>query len=202
MATVDLAHAANLNATTGKVRSTWSGGKLHFNEQLFLELVVRAVAATMGLNLYNGLRPDGSGPMPGRKKDGEPRGKGSKIARALHPKKVGALSWFIAAHLENPGHLGRIMGGVPLQAPPIERIRAGVHRAYETALRLAESTSTDRSGVGDIIDRRSQKATRRRQSRMRDAFARQLGELGFGHRSALAKRIRSAARKNVRSRSR
>lgn len=199
MAKLDLAAAANRNAGKGQV---WTGGKIDTNPTPFLELVVRAIAAKMGLNLFNGIRPDGSGSMPGRKSDGEPRGKGSKIARALHPRKLSDREWFIAAHLERPGHLARIMGDVPLKPPPLKEIRDAVSRAWRAAFRLAELSAPGGTGgragggsdVGDVIDRRGTARTKRR---LRGQFEAGLAELGFGAKGALAKRIRSAARRSI-----
>jgi hypothetical protein len=209
---LDLVAAAqrNAGARTGGVSAVWTGGVIDLDPDRFLELLARAVAIAMGSNIFNGRRPDGSGPMPGRKKDGEPRGKGASIARALAPRRSGPRSFFIAAHLENLGHLARIMGDVPLLNPPLEALQEAVHRAFQAALKLSEATEALRAlpravrGVAGASARAARAAARGTVSSLRDAYRTSLGGVGLtgatSERSALGKRIRSASRKTRRER--
>jgi hypothetical protein len=137
---LDLAAAAEQIANARKalvrhVRTEWRGGKIELDEVGFVARVVNALAAAMAANLYRGMKPDGSGPMPGRKLDGQPRGKGAAIARALDAVRQGdRLEWLIAAHKETPGHLARIMRDVEFRAPSLDMIRVAIGRAFERSI--------------------------------------------------------------------
>ena len=200
---VDLAAAAKSNATTGgSARAPWTGGVIEIDDSKMLDLIVRAVAYRMGHNLFNGLRPDGRGGMPGRKRDGQPRGLGAAIARNLLPVKVGRLVWIIAAHREKPGHLARIMGGIPLLAPPIDTIRAAVHAAFVASVKVSAQKaasaglSTKLTGSGTAA--RAARASARSEARgLRAERDTAFGGFG-GTRSGLGKRISSASRRAVR----
>ena len=140
---LDLAAAAAAisKATTGKLRAgaEWTGGKIEIDEAGFVGRLADGVAMMMGQNLYRGMRPDGGGPMPGRKEDGKPRGKGSSIARALNSIQQGSrLEWLIAAHREQPGHLARIMQEVPLRAPPLETLKKWINEAFKRSVKTGE----------------------------------------------------------------
>lgn len=211
---LDLAKAlqANANAGTGEVRSIWTGGRIEIDELRMLDLIARAVAITMGNNLFRGIRTDGSGPMPARQYDGQPRGTGALIARALAPVKIGPHSWLIAAHREKAGHLARLMGGIPFTPPPLDTIRSAVHNAFQAALKLSEATEAARAlpaavrGAAGASARAARRTARAGVSALRDAYRTQLGEFGLRgktpERSGLGKRIRSASRKTLRSRAR
>lgn len=135
---LDLAAAANRNATQrGSARAVWSGGRIEIDEEKLAELIARATAFVMGENLFAGRRPDGRGAMPGRQRDGRPRGMGALVARALAPLKVGPLTYVIAAHRERAGHLARILQEVPLRAPPLETMRAAVHAAFLASVKVS-----------------------------------------------------------------
>lgn len=207
---VDLAAAAQMNAPTGgAARAVWSGGVIEVDDTKFLDLVARAVAFTMGRNLYDGYRPDGRGPMPARKYDGQPRGSGSLIARALAAVKTGPLTWVIAAHREKIGHMQRIMGEIPLLAPPIDAIRAAVHAAFVASVHVSAQKAAT-AGLSAKLTGRGAAATAARASArteargLRDAYRSQLGALGIGgaraDRTAIGKRIAGAGRRAVRGR--
>jgi len=138
--------AGQLTAAKGKVRVNWSGGKIDIDEQGFIGRVADALATVMGANLYRGLRTDGSGPMPGRKKDGTPRGKGSAIARAIAALPSGPGEWFLTAHREIPGHLMRIFQEVDFKPPPLERIRMAVIKAFERSVKVGAFGGVLRQG--------------------------------------------------------
>jgi hypothetical protein len=137
---LDLAAAAEQIANARKslvrhVRTEWRGGKIELDEVGFVARVVNALAEAMGRNLFRGMKPDGSGPMPGRKLDGQPRGKRARIAQALDAVRQGdRLEWLIAAHKETPGHMARIMREVEFRAPRIDQIRAAINRAFERSI--------------------------------------------------------------------
>lgn len=190
------AAAAKWNATSGGVRAQWKGGRVELDETMFVDLVARGVAARMGANIHNGLKPDGTGPMPGRKKDGQPRGQGSLISRALAALQVGSLTWIIAAHQERLGHLARILQGVPFLPPPIDRIRDAVHNAFQAAIRLSTATAAQRALAGAEPDVRRE--ARLTAAGVREEYRVAIRELGVSEKSRLAKRIRSASRKQVR----
>lgn len=184
---LDIASAvAKSNASTGPVRvEVVSGGVIEIDEAVFLELFARAIGTTMGANLSQGLRPDGSGPMPGRKLDGRPRGEGAAVVRNLFPKLVGPGVQLIAAHRERLGHLARIMGNVPFHPPPIAKIRAGVMRALQLAAKVAGA----KDGIAAAVDRRGAQRSLRRS---REQLTRQLRDLGSSKTSKLARGIRKA----------
>lgn len=184
---LDVASAvAKSNAPTGSVRvEVVDGGVLEIDEAVFLELFARAVGTTMGANLHNGLKPDGSGPMPGRRSDGEPRGRGARIARNLFPKLIAPGTYLISAHRERLGHLARIMGGVPFHPPPVAKIRTAVIRA----LQLAAKVNAGRDTVAASVDRAG---ARRSLRRSREQLTRQLRDIGSGKTSKLARGIRKA----------
>jgi hypothetical protein len=125
------------NAAAGGVRAVFSGLKtIEIDEETFVGRIVDARAFAMGQNLHRGLRPDGSAPMPGRKKDGQPRGLGALLALRLKGGKTGALTWRIAPDREIPGHLARILREVPFLPPSLERLRAAVNVAFEKAVKV------------------------------------------------------------------
>jgi len=202
MIDVDLSRAANAAPSKGRVRQEWTGGKIQIDETKFLDLVVRAAAITMSANLSRGLRPDGSAAMPGRKKDGRPRGMGSAIAGHLTAISTGALEWVIAAHHEIPGHLKRIMQDVPLLAPPMATIRAGVHAAFLAAVRLAGKVQgvQDAAAFGDVGSAIDRSSNTRALRRVRRQFATSLKTLGVTSRSRMASRLRKLGRHAVRGR--
>jgi hypothetical protein len=136
MIELDLAAAANQNATTGKVRFSWRGGRIQFDEQKLFDLIARGLAGRISANLSRGLRPDGAGPMPGRQKDGLPRGMGSAVVRQIQAIQVGPMRWSIAAHREIPGQLARILREIPLRAPPLSSLRDVVKQALRAAVRI------------------------------------------------------------------
>jgi hypothetical protein len=207
---VDLAAAAAKESEpAGSSRATWTGGKIEIDEEKFLDLIVRAIANVMGQNIYQGQRPDGSGPMPAREYDGKPRGTGARIARALAPVKTGRLSWFIAAHREKIGHLARLMAGVPFRSPPIERIRDAVRAAFDSAVRLTEGRAAAKAlpkaarGLAGAAARDARRSARAGVAALKAAHIADLGkvgDIGVTWRSSLAKRIQSAARKHHRAR--
>lgn len=99
-----------------------------------LEVDMGAVAVALGTawaedmreNLMNGKRPDGKGPMPKRKLDGQPRGEGTRTVASIR------LDWSqrtnrmaIVAEEVDRGTLKRILRGIPFR-PPVtsERIKA------------------------------------------------------------------------------
>jgi hypothetical protein len=191
------------------VRATWTGGQIEIDEVKFLDLLARAIAIVMGQNLFQGQKPDGSGPMPARKYDGQPRATGARIARALAPQKNGRLSWFIAAHREKIGHLARLMKDIPFRAPPLGNLRAAVRAAFDAAVRLGEVSAQARAlpaaprGKAGEVFREARRSARGVVALEREAFAATLGkigDLGVGWKSSLAKRIRSAGRKQARFR--
>ncbi len=202
---IDLGAAARQtsNGTTGKVRAEWSGGAIKIDESKFLDLVARAIAMTMGNHLFEGRRPDGSGPMPARQYDGQPRGQGARIARALAPVQTGPLTWIIAAHREQIGHMQRLMKDVPFRAPPIEAIRTAVHRAFEAAVTLqASQASVKQMRLGGAT-RTQLRAPRALVKQNRQALITSLrDDLGIGGknllRSAMSRRVRRAARVQLR----
>lgn len=196
---LDLAKAAEKRAKgSTAMRAEWSGGVVELDEAGFLELTARGVATQMGRHLFEGRTPDGSGSMPPRKYDGAPRGSGAKIARALHPRKTGPLSWLIAAHREKIGHLARIMEGVPFAAPPLDTIQDTIRRAFELAVRLEGERANARTAddLGGFVDRRSSMRTQRRLR----GHTQTLGSLGAGKRSKLTRMVRKAARVTPRRR--
>lgn len=194
---MDLAAAAQKwNGTTGGVRAVWKGGRVELDETKYVDLIARGVAAAMGANIHNGLRPDGKGPMPGRKKDGRPRGQDSLISRALAALQIGPRTWIIAAHQERLGHLARILQEVPFLPPPIEWIRDFVHAAFEAAVKLSTATAALRS-LADA-DAGVRRVGRLATSEIREQYRAAIRNLGVGEKSRLAKRIRSASRQLVR----
>lgn len=207
---VDLAAAAaTQNASKGGGASaTWVGGKIEIDDAKMLDLIARAISFVMGNNLFEGRRPDGRGPMPPRQYDGQPRGSGSAIARAIAAVKTGPLVWLIAAHREKIGHLARIMGNVPLLAPPIDTIRNAVHAAFVASVKVSAQKAANAGLATKFTGRGAVAAAARASARaeargLRDAYRSQLGALGIGgdraERSALGKRIASAGRRAVRS---
>lgn len=170
---LDLAAAVGKsNASTGPVRvEVASGGVIEIDEAVFLELFARAIGTAMGANLFKGLRPDGLGPMPGRKRDGAPRGLGAAIARNLFPKLVAPGVHVISAHREQAGHLARIMRDVPFHPPPVATIKTALVRA----LQLAAGVAGARDSLASAIDR---PAASRALRRTREQLTRQLGALG------------------------
>lgn len=134
---VEAATAQTSNATAGGVRATWSGVKsIELDAEKFLGAVAQAAATVMGQNLYRGWRPDGAGPMPGREKDGRPRGTGALIALRLTGRQIGPAGWLIGPDREIPGHLGRILRGVPFKAPPFATLERPIHFAFEKATKV------------------------------------------------------------------
>lgn len=119
-----------------RVEITFDGPTVEIDEQVFADALAKGVAARMGRNIRKGLKSDGSGPMPGRKKDGRPRGKGSRIAMAISPKKTADLEYEIAAHQELPGHLARILRGVPFDAPPYATMKPLINSVLGKAIRV------------------------------------------------------------------
>jgi hypothetical protein len=199
MITADLAAAANAKAPKGgPARAIWSGGKINIDEVKLLELVARAIAITMGRNLNNGIRPDGSGAMPPRKYDGKPRGLGAQIALALAPIKVGTIAWLIAAHREKAGHLARLMAGVPFSAPPLEPIRAAVKSAWRAALDLAgaeQGAKALRGGAGKVAKGMARDA-RKAAKASRQIYRGALADIGVGERSRFGRLLRGATRQS------
>lgn len=123
------------NAAAGGVRAVFSGLKaIEIDEEAFVGRVVDARAFAMGQNLHRGIQPDGTAPMPGRKKDGQPRGLAAHMVLRIRGRKLAELTWRIAPDREIPGHLARILRGVPFRAPSLERLRAAVHVAFEKAI--------------------------------------------------------------------
>ena len=122
------------NAATGKVRATVTGpASIEIDVERFLGGVVHAAAAVMGQNLHRGVRPDGLGPMPGREKDGRPRGMGALIALRVTGRQISVAGWLIAPDREIPGHLGRILRGVPFHPPPFRVLKTPIHLAFTKA---------------------------------------------------------------------
>lgn len=136
---LDLAKAAAqmTNTQMRTFAAKWIGSTVEIQEDEFVSRIADAFATAMGQNLYRGLKPDGSGPMPGRKSDGKPRGMGSAIARAIASRARGDRTWFIAAHRETEGHLSRIMQDVEFKAPPIETIGPAIKAAFRKALKVS-----------------------------------------------------------------
>lgn len=125
------------NAASGSVRAEVTGpAAIEFDEDAFFGRLAEYTARRMARNIFEGRRPDGSGPMPGRKKDGRPRGLGAMVALALHAAQGVGLEWLIAAHREAPGHLARILGGIPLRPPPLARLLEEVKRAFTRSVRV------------------------------------------------------------------
>lgn len=140
---IDLAAVADqLKGRTGKVSARWTGGQVEVDEVEFIGRVADAAAHTMGANLYAGRTPDGAGAMPGRKKDGKPRGFASQIARALAARLIGPGTWFIAAHKEIQGHLARIMQDVPLKAPPLSTLGPAIKAAFARAVKTSQGATS------------------------------------------------------------
>ncbi len=149
---LDLAAVADqLKSRNGQVRAIWSGGQIEVNETEFISRVADAAATVMGQNLYKGLTPDGSAAMPGRKKDGKPRGQASNIARALASVSISAGVWLIAAHREIQGHLARIMQDVPLRAPPFSALGPAIRRAFERAVKTGKGEGSTPSQVAQAL---------------------------------------------------
>lgn len=124
-----------LNAASGAVRLECTGpAAIELDEDAFGGRLAEYTARRMARNLFEGRRPDGTGSMPGRKKDGQPRGLGAKVALALHAAQGGEGQWLIAAHREDPGHLARILGEVPLRSPPMEQMKAEVDQAFSRSI--------------------------------------------------------------------
>lgn len=120
------------NASKGGVRFQWSGPKtIEFDLTAYARRIAAMSCTVMGDNLFKGWRPDGSGLMPARKKDGRPRGQGSRISQALSFRPVGKNAFKIAAWEEQPGHLKRILGDVPLKPPPFEKLKVAVQTAIQ-----------------------------------------------------------------------
>lgn len=135
---LDLAAAAQAiaNASKGRVRVEFTGGKIEIDEAAFVGRLADAVATAMGQNLYRGMRPDGSGLMPGRKLDDRPRGKKALVARAIASVQRGdKLEWLLGAHRERPGHLERILQEVPLRPPPLETLRVPIAIAFRRSVK-------------------------------------------------------------------
>ncbi len=153
---LDLAAAANLNATSGKgARAIWAGGKIEINEEALIGQLADALATVMGQNLNRGYQPDGLGSMPGRKKDGKPRGQGSAISLALASVPQGNLTWLIAAHRERAGHLARIMQEVAFRAPRLDSLPPAVikrcwERATSTSM-LGEALRGEPSAIAGVL---------------------------------------------------
>lgn len=127
-----------LNGPRGKIRAQWEGGKLEIDEVGFIGRLAQAVATVMGQHIFRGRKPDGSGPMPGRLKDGRPRGQGSAISRALAAVQSGPLEWTIAAHREIQGHLARIMRETEFRPPPFDTFAAAIRQAFNRSVAVGE----------------------------------------------------------------
>jgi hypothetical protein len=91
---------------------------LEIDPSRIAKAMAEAMAADMADNLYNGVRPDGAGPMPTGKTTGKPRGQGRDISRAIKaiPREDGG---FVIASTEedDKGTLGRILKGIPFRPP-------------------------------------------------------------------------------------
>lgn len=135
---IDLAHALQTERSSGgAARASWSGPKaIEVDSDRFLGAVAQAAATVMGQNLHRGIRPDGAGPMPGREKDGRPRGLGSLIALRLTGRQIGAAGWLIAPDREIPGHLARILREVPFRPPSFRALETPIHMAFAKAVRF------------------------------------------------------------------
>jgi hypothetical protein len=107
-----------LGSQSGPVAVTASGGVIDINEEGLAADVAEGLAQAMASNIEHGMRPDGRGPMPGRKRDGRPRGIGAGILKSIHARRVGPMQFVIRAWRETPGQLGRILREVPFVPPP------------------------------------------------------------------------------------
>jgi hypothetical protein len=119
------------------VKATITNGVIEVDEEAVARGMATVVAREMGMNLRKGIKPDGSGPMPGRRKDGRPRGKGSRIAMAIAPVRVGKGRYTIAAHKEEQGHLARILQEVPFDAPSPEKMQRALNNVVIKAIKLS-----------------------------------------------------------------
>lgn len=91
--------------------------------ELFQATVAAMVADEMGTNLSIGQRPGGKGNMPkGKTTQGRPRGQGTSIASSMKARKRDDGKWVIAAEERVPGQLSRVLRGVKLRTPDLERI--------------------------------------------------------------------------------
>lgn len=126
-----------LNAPKGAVRVEISGpSAIEFDEKAFLGRITNAMAAAMRANLANGIRPDGAGGMPGRERDGKPRGMGAQILETIQSHEIGTLDWRVAPNEKHPGHLSRILREVPFTPPPLETLKTPVDQAFEKSVKV------------------------------------------------------------------
>lgn len=125
------------NASRGPVRVEVTGPRaIEFDEQGFIGRIADAWAAVMKQNLYNGMRPDGAGGMPGREKDGKPRGQGAEILQTIHSERRGGLDFRIEPYEKTPGHLSRILREVPFTPPPLDTLKTPVDQAFDKSVKV------------------------------------------------------------------
>lgn len=106
-----------------------TGGKFDVDTVALKKGLADIIAKQMGQNLYNGMRPDGSGLMPPRRKGGS-RGAGSRIALAIAAVADGVGGFAIAAHREYRGHLKRILFDVPFRSPPLASLQREISALF------------------------------------------------------------------------
>lgn len=124
-----------LNDASGVVRVE-GPASIELDPDALLGRLADAAAHMMGQNILNGRRPDGGGMMPGRERDGRPRGLGAQVAATLHAERLGSMRWRIVANEKKPGHLARILREVPLRPPPLERFQAAVDAAFAKSVKV------------------------------------------------------------------
>lgn len=123
--------------STAALKTQVRNGVIKVDEAAVARGIAVVVARRMSLNLMRGIMPDGSGPMPGRKKDGRPRGKSSKIAFGITPVRTGTGKFNIAAHREKQGHLYRILQEVPFRAPPMTSMQKEINAVVAKAVKYS-----------------------------------------------------------------
>lgn len=127
---------ATMGGPSESVQVTDTGRPVTFDVEGLAGALASAQAAAMAANMERGIRPDGSGSMPGRRRDGRPRGLGAAVLRSIEARRTGTLEYLIRAWREQkPGQLARILREVPFTPPPLARMPAAVDAALASNIR-------------------------------------------------------------------
>lgn len=100
-----------------------SGGwGVEIDVDAFEEISATMAADEIATNMGIGQKPSGKGTMPKAKTTKLPRGFNTHIVSTIHARKRAEGQWVIAADEKVPGQLRRVLKGVKLVTPDMNRI--------------------------------------------------------------------------------